>query len=286
MNGTSPNSQHSSDDFITYGDGNFLVMLNKSKWLILIVIAICVAASIFYRLRSDDIFEAKGEIYLATVGGAPVVPVDLFVMRIDSAQFKSDILSELGLDPTSASATLYKKSLNVRRSDNKIALTVRGYSANEASKLIDHTTRAIIREQDSLASTEIERLNATAENIRTEIVTNQATLDSFKKILPRLQSECGKESRFNSACISTMLLHIHLKDTATDLRISNAAIRELELKLSPSQTHLSASIYDDPLRAASLTPTIRHVVALAVFVGLVAGICLAVGFDMLQRLRK
>ena len=262
--------------------------LSRYKGLIVGVIALSMVASIVYRWRTVDLYEARAELLAGVVAGNPVEPINSFALRINGAKFKESLLKNLAdvADaPSSSTADLFRQTFKIRASADKLELSVRGQSPIEARKLLEHSIQFIIRDQEPRFARQVAVLDAMIESVKAQIAVAQAEVAANNRVLARASSDCAKGAYENVACMSALVLHRNLEGSRSVMKALVAESVDLELKRSASQTR-KLEIGDVVSPIVPITPTTLHVIILGAFLGLVLGIFLAIALDSVRRLAR
>jgi len=272
--------QSPQEERLFIGTGDISAFLRRHT----LKLAACVAVGAGVALAStwviSPLWQAKttiqnGQLYLVNSTGPTVVNIEppaRTVDRIKVASFQDNVLKQLNLpveEGANAETDLIRRSFEVRllRNSDLIELSVRGYSPEEASRILQQYARNLIEDHGYLAKPTLARLSEDMRQVQADLSAAQALqAELAKRSKDRYQSNiAGKFSE-------NVLLDNMLSTNATDVRLLQQRRNTLLEQLNPERTFNTRTIGETEVSREPVFPKRSLFVVSGGLIGLLLGL--------------
>lgn len=266
------------------GIDSLAAAIRNSSWMVFGILFLCILAAIIFRWQVTDNFEGRATVYTGVVNGEPVEPLESLLNRLNDMATKYAVLKELAVDPTSERGALLIQSFKVRAIDTKLELSIRDLTPDGARAALTSFIGSIITDQENQTAEKVSDLKAELSFGKALVASTQENVQNNTKLISRGLQGCIESNEATNKCLLVHFLGAQLAASTNDLRRYRAEVVEIEKKLRPKSIQ-EFKIESISASSIPVTPSTRHVLVLAVFLGLVIGVGLAVGIEAFRRLR-
>lgn len=253
------------------------------RWFASAFVLVIALAAIFLALAKPQ-WEATAWIRIGQVGAVPLSedahaePFQRVLDRMNRRPFQDAVLIDLGIDPKSRDAALYRHSFQVYPSPyaGLIKIIVHGQSPGQAQQFATATCNHLEAIHDALEAAPRQFAKARLEQTQAQLAEAIDEQTSLRRMLS--DSRSATDSKFDVAAASVALV-----DIGHEIHRLQQAAADLATRLSPTYTFATSMAWPVYVSDRPVSPNPVLMLGLALAAALGAGLLMALVRDARRR---
>lgn len=258
---------------------DYLKVIGKRKWLIIIGTLVCVLAAGLVSLRLSKVYETTLDIRIGKVWGTFLEDPHLVSETIKSKSFLAKVINKLNLELSSHGLKGTVKASIIK--DNLIRLTVEADSPAKTVKIIDAMANLILENHRDKYDKAMAFYYQYEEDLTSQIAKVESRVTEMETTLFRLQ----KNPQTNAPAV--ILLQAQLEQKETQLISFIRELRDVRVKNYSEMNSEMTRVENPPIPPINpVAPKKRQIVLIALVLGAIASLFMAFSLEYLEKMSR